>query len=175
MAAEAVSEPTVEEEVYEDEGGIPAWIRIAIIVLVLAILSVAAFYITRTYLMPRYLEYKISKEIAAQEAHANQVKPIGVTIPLEGFTVNTLGSGGRRFIVADFVLEAPNEDVTQEIQSREPQVRNDIISYLRRQTSNQVLDLSFQENSQRALMEIINSHLNSGQIDSLYYTRLILQ
>jgi len=173
--AEETTAPETTEEQETTEGGLPTWLKIVIIGLVLAILVVAAYYVTRTYLLPRYEEYRIAKALEEEEAQLTQVKPMGVVYALEGFTVNTLGSAGRRFIVADYVVEAPGEEVVEEIKIREPQIRNEFINYLRKQTSNQVLDLDFQEKSQGELMEILNKHLNSGQVDSLYYTRLILQ
>ena len=58
---------------------------------------------------------------------------------------------------------------------REPQLRDVYIKYLRRHTANQLLDLTFQEKSKSELIEITNNQLNCGQVDSLYYTKLIIQ
>ncbi len=166
----------VDQEEYEDEaGGLPPVVKILIIVIVLIILSVGAFFVSKTFLLPKYQAYKEAKELAAIEAEKNAVPTMGLIHIIDNITVNTLGSGGRRYVIAEVALEVQDQLIIDEIITREPQIRDEFIRYLRRQTAQHVLDLGFQERSRRDLTKMLNSHLSSGKVDSMYYVKLLLQ
>ena len=173
----AEEEPVeLDQEEYEEEsGGMSPIVKILIIVIVLIILSVGAFFVSKTFLLPKYQAYKEAKELAAIEAEKNVVPTMGMIHIINNITVNTLGSGGRRSVLAEAALAVFDQLVIDEIISREPQIRDEFIRYLRRQTAQHVLDLGFQERSRRDLTKMLNSHLNSGKVDSMYYVKLLLQ
>ena len=174
MAEEEVNDIDLDE--YEDESaGMSPVVKILIIVIVLIILSVGAFFVTKIFLWPKYSAYKAAKEIAAVEAEKKLVPAMGLIHIINNITVNTLGSGGRRYIIAEVALEVSDQVVVDEIISREPQIRDEFIRYLRRQTAQHVLDLGFQERSRRDLTKLLNARLNSGKVDSMYYVKLLLQ
>jgi len=174
MAVEEITE--VEEEEYDEApGGMSPVVKIILIVIILIILSVSAFFVSKTFLLPKYNAYKEAKQIAAMEAEANAVPSMGIIHIIDNITVNTLGSGGRRYVIAEIALEVSDRAVVDEIISREPQIRDQFIRYLRRQTAQHVLDLGFQERSRRDLTGLINQQLNSGKVDSMYYVKLLLQ
>ncbi len=174
MAEEELNDLDLEE--YEDEtAGMPPIVKILIIIIVLIILSVGAFFVSKIFLLPRYQAYKAAKEIEAVETAKNIVPSMGLIHIINNITVNTLGSGGRRYIIAEVALEVADQTIIDEIISREPQIRDEFIRYLRRQTAQHVLDLGFQERSRRDLTKMLNKHLNAGKVDSLYYIKLLLQ
>ena len=100
---------------------------------------------------------------------------IGIIHTIKDIVVNAKDSQGRRFIVAEYALEVSDAAVIEELESRDPQIRNKIITFLRKNTIEQALDTSFQELSKDYLKRSINSTLNLGKIDSIYYTQLIVQ
>ena len=174
MAEEEQNDVDLEE--YDDEStGLPPAVKILIVVIVLIILSVGAFFVSKMFLLPKYQSYKEAKEIAEVEAAKNVVPSMGLIHIINNITVNTLGSGGRRYVIAEVALEVSDQLVIDEIISREPQIRDEFIRYLRRQTAQHVLDLGFQERSRRDLTKVLNAHLNSGKVDSMYYIKLLLQ
>ena len=174
MAEEAPQE-VEQEEVEESSGGMSPVIKISIIVIVLIILSVAAFFVSKTFLLPKYQQYKEAKELQSIEEAKNEVPNLGLIHIIDNITVNTLGSGGRRYVIAEVALEVSSQETVDEIVLREPQIRDEFIRYLRRQTAQHVLDLGFQERSRRDLTKMLNSHLNTGKVDSMYYVKLLLQ
>ena len=175
MAEETPQDLEQEEILEESSGGVSPVIKIIIIIIVLIILSVAAFFVSKSLLLPKYQAYKAAKEIEAIEQAKNKVATMGLIHIIDNITVNTLGSGGRRYVIAEVALEVKDQTVIDEIISREAQIRDEFIRYLRRQTAQHVLDLGFQERSRRELTRMLNSHLNTGKVDSMYYIKLLLQ
>ncbi|MEA3286005.1 MAG: flagellar basal body-associated FliL family protein [Candidatus Marinimicrobia bacterium] len=175
MAEEVSQDVNQEEEIVESNKGLSPLVKIIVLVIVLIVLSIGAFFISKSLLWPKYLAYKEAKEIATIEQAKNEVPPMGIIHIINNITVNTLGSGGRRYVIAEIALEVTDQVVVDEIIAREPQIRDEFIQYLRRQTAQHVLDLSFQERSRRDLTKMLNEHLNSGRVDSMYYVKLLLQ
>lgn len=175
MVEEANQEVEQDEEFEESGGGISPLVKIILIVIILAGLSVGAFFVVKIFLLPKYQAYQAVKETEALEKAKNEVPQIGLIHIINNITVNTLGSGGRRYVIAEVALEVSDQLVIDEIIAREPQLRDEFIRYLRRQTAQHVLDLGFQERSRRDLTGMLNAHLNSGKVDSMYYVKLLLQ
>jgi len=167
------------EEVENDEEikskGFPLWLKWVLISFGVAIISLGAFFLVKKILMPKYQSYTAEKQEADAKKTKSQKPEMGKVHVIKDLTVNTLGSNGRRFVIAEYVIETKDENVLSEIKMREPQLRDVYIKYLRRHTANQLLDLTFQEKSKSELIEITNNQLNCGQVDSLYYTKLIIQ
>ena len=175
MAEEVKNEVEQAEPEAQESTGLPPVVKIILIVVVVILLSVAAFFVSKILLLPKYQAYKEAKQIEEIELSKTLVPEIGIIHIIDNITVNTLGSGGRRYVIADVAIEVSDQAIVDEIVSREPQIRDEFIKYLRRQTAQHVLDLDFQERSRLELTESINSHLNAGKIDSLYYIKLLLQ
>jgi flagellar basal body-associated protein FliL len=149
----------------------PLWAKILVITLVVIVSSLGAFSITKFILLPKYRAHRAPRQVDANRKMA----PIGFVHVIKDLTVNTRESKGRRFVVAEYAIEAKEKSVINEVKSREPQLRDEFIKYLRNRTVDQILDAGFQEDSKSDLMTIVNKRLNSGKIDSLYYTKLIVQ
>ena len=171
-------EPTTEvkqEDITAVNIGMSKSIKVILIVIVMAILTAGAVYVSKLFLLPKYTAYKAAKQFEELEQMKNQVPTMGLIHVIDNITVNTLGSGGRRYVIAEVALEVANQAIVDEIILREPQIRDVFIRYLRRQTAQHVLDLGFQERSRRDLTDALNAHLNTGKVDSLYYIKLLLQ
>ncbi|RMF06763.1 MAG: hypothetical protein D6762_08820 [Candidatus Neomarinimicrobiota bacterium] len=158
------------EDQEEEAEGKPAWMIWAIRSGVFIGLVVAAFAVSRFVLYPMYKQAKLKNMNSVA-----QLARMGDVFHLKDLTVNPLATNGRRFVVAEYALEAHNPEVIKELQNREPQIRDEFIRYLRQHTATQILDLNFQEESKKELTQMVNDLLYSGDIDSMYYTKLILQ
>jgi len=160
-----------ESENNETAKKMPAWLTWTLVSLLVIISSVGAFSLTKFILLPKYRAYRATKHIEGM----TDDKSMGYVHVISDLTVNTLESNGRRFVVAEYAIESNNKKIMKEVRTREPQLRDEFIKYLRNYTANQILSLSFQEKSKIELMKIVNAKLKSGKIDSLYYTKLIVQ
>ena len=155
--------------------GSSLWLKWVLISFGVVIISLGALFLVGKILMPKYQTYAAEKQVAEAEKFRNQKPEMGMIHVIKDLTVNTLGSNGRRFVIVEYVIETKDKNVIEELKRREPQLRDVYIKYLRRHTANQMLDLTFQEKSKSELIEITNNQLNSGKVDSLYYTKLIIQ
>ncbi|MBT7615905.1 MAG: flagellar basal body-associated FliL family protein [Calditrichaeota bacterium] len=155
--------------------GSSIWLKWGLIIIGILIISSGAFFLVKKTFMPMYKDYVAEKQVADAEKIRNQKPEMGMVHVIKDLTVNTLGSNGRRFVIVEYVIESEDENVILELKRREPQLRDVYIKYLRRHSAEQLLDLTFQENSKSELIEITNNQLSTGKVDSLYYTKLIIQ
>lgn len=163
-----------------DEGkekkGFPSWLKWVVIGVGVIIVSGAAFALTKYVIMPKYFSHKVNQVLGEKvEKKKKEKEEIGLIHYIKGITANSKDSKGRRFIVVEYAVETESGDVIKELKTRDPQIRNEIITFLRGQTVEQVLAESFQAVSKKYLKNTINTLLYSGEIDSVYYTRLIVQ
>jgi len=102
-------------------------------------------------------------------------REIGNIVVFEDITVNTNKSEGLRFVLVSLAIETMDKKVAQEIKDRSPQLNDFFINYFRSKTALEIAKLDFQEQSKRELKQKLNEMLSSGKVDSIYYTKLILQ
>jgi flagellar basal body-associated protein FliL len=157
--------------------GLRIVLRILLITFLVALLVGGSFLIAQKVLLPRYQNYQIKKELttAPKPVKKKPKAQPGIIYPIADLTVNTYGSLGRRFLVAEYALETSDKEVIDELKNREPQIRDMLIKYLRNFSAEDILNMNFQENSRKELIKLINSCLTSGTLDSLYYTTLVVQ
>ncbi len=137
-----------------------------------------AFGVTKYVLLPISRKFQVKRQVAkieSEKSEENGIKKVGLIYDLKDLTVNTMGSNGYRFVIAEVAIETSSKKIIQELEKREPQLRDVFIKYLRAQTARDISIPSFQEKSKKELMSIINNRLNSGKVDSLYFVKLILQ
>lgn len=165
-----------EKEEGNEKKGFPSWLKWVLIGLAVIVIDGGAFILTKYIIMPKYFSHRVNQVLDDKTVKNKKEKvEIGFIHYIKGITVNSKGSKGRRFIVTEFAVEAKNKKVIEELKTRDPQIRNEIITFLRQHTVDQVLAPSFQGISKIYLKTVINSRLNSGVIDSVYYTQLIVQ
>ncbi len=165
-----------EDEEGNEKKGFPSWLKLILIGLAILVISGGAFTVTKYIIMPKYFSHKVNQVLGEKsDKNKKEKEEIGLIHYIKEITVNSKGSKGRRFIVTEYAIETESKDVIKELKTRDPQIRNEIITFLRQHTVEQVLTPSFQVVSKNYLKTAINSRLNSGEIDSVYYTKLIVQ
>lgn len=99
---------------------------------------------------------------------------IGPTYPLGEFIVNLADTRGYQLIQANIVVEVENEKAIEELDRREPQIRDRINSILR---SQRLQDL--EEPGVKALKtqikEALNNILPDQYVSSVWFTRILVQ
>ena len=149
-------------------------VKILLGIVMLVVMAAAAYGLTKYVLLPSYNKFKLGTS-SKKQVTASTDAPMGYVYTMKSISVNPLFSKGTRFVVAGLAVEYTNKDLEDELKERDPQIRDAMIRYYRRHTADQMLDITFQEKSRDELTSMINSLLTKGQIDSLYYTELILQ
>jgi len=137
-----------------------------------------AFVVTKYILLPVSRKFQLKRQVAkieSEKSKENGIKEVGLIYNLKDLTVNTMGSTGYRFVIVEVAIETNSKKIIQELEKREPQLRDVFIKYFRSQTAVDISAPSFQEESRKNLMLIVNNRLSNGKVDSLYFVKLILQ
>ncbi len=150
-------------------------IRLIIIIVAALVLIGGTVILAKFILWPRYKEYRKKHETEIIEKEKIKKKEMGEVIKLEEITVNTFGSNGYRYVVAGLAIETSDPKISEEIILREPQIRDGLIHYFRSKTAQQISKLSFHDSARIDIDRIVNDLLTTGEIDSIYIIKLLIQ
>ena len=99
---------------------------------------------------------------------------MGPTFPLERFIVNLSDKGGTRYLNVLMDLELNNEELTDEIEKRLPQLRDTILVLLSSKRFDQIADIDGKHRLRDEIMQTINSLLTTGRIKNVYFTNFVI-
>ena len=121
----------------------------------------------------------ISSQSVPGDTHSveveNSIKKLGPIQPLDTFIVNLADPGGSRYLRVTMNLELKNEEITNEVISRLPQIRDGILMIL---PTKKYADINTVEGKTVLRDEIIanlNSHLKLGSVTNIYFTEFVVQ
>ena len=100
---------------------------------------------------------------------------LGMIFPMEPFIVNLLDKGGKRYLKVKMELEIPTEHLAEEITRRKAQLRDTILLLLTSKTFEDVNRLDGKFQLRNELIFGINQILQSGKIQTLYFTEFVVQ
>ncbi len=151
-----------------DENNNGLSMKIIIVMMVTIIIITGIFsYVFMSFLAPG----NGNQEDAVKEESESKIGP---TYTLGDFVVNLSGSGGYQFIKANIVVEVDESEVVTELDKRNPQIRDLIILTLREQKIEDIEEPGAHVIKNR-LKSRLNGVLNSGQIQSVWFTQLVVQ
>lgn len=120
------------------------------------------------------IDHVIQGEHDAQKKEEATVENIiGKVIPLETFTVNLAGTKGRKILKVSMELEVKGDDIMAELDKRKAQVRDIIITILSSKTYEEVSTPSGKEEIRVQLKDNLNSFLNKGKIENVFFTEFV--
>ena len=101
-------------------------------------------------------------------------KKVGPTYTLGEFVVNLSLDSSYKYLKANIVVSASSEKVKSELENRDPQIRDSIIAILRKQSLEDIRepDATVIKNQ---IKNKLNQLLNSGQINDVWFTQLVVQ
>lgn len=145
-------------------------VLLGIIVLVILMASGTSFLVM--YLFNASQSNGVIPGFATAKTETKKKEKMGPTHVLGDFTVNIAGSNGRRYLVTNVVVEVEKDDTIQELQARDPQLRDAITEILRSKTEEDLEDtLLIKEEISKKLNEIIIK----GKVKSVYLTEFVIQ
>lgn len=107
-----------------------------------------------------------------EEAHSETA---GQMIPLESFIVNLADSAEIKYLKVTVNLEVAAEGVSEEVQSRMPQIRDGLLMLLTSKTSNDVKEIGGKLKLQDEMVARVNNYLKEGKIKAVYFTEFVMQ
>lgn len=108
------------------------------------------------------------------ETAAGENQEIGPTYDLGDFVVNLSGTRGYQIIQADIVVEVSTESTKEDLESRNPQVRDAIIRILRNQTTEDLQDPEI-EQLKNEIQRRLNQVITEGEVTDVWFTRMVVQ
>ncbi len=161
---------------------------IIIVVLILIILIGAVVSIllmggkeeTVTYSAPpKAQERSVSQErrsaSSSDMGESRKLSQIGVLYPLDTFTVNLKSDSGRRYLKVTMSLELEGAELSLELDSKSPVIRDRVIRIL---TSKSLEEISSKKGKQKIseqVMDTLNAMISDGQIRGIYFTEFVVQ
>ena len=97
---------------------------------------------------------------------------LGTMLQLEQFTVNLSSPGGaaQKFVRVNISIEVASEEVSSEVNSKMPQVRNAIIDLFNSKRSGDLATAEGREFLKEEIRSALNSFMSSGKIKGVYFT-----
>lgn len=126
-----------------------------------------------TYLMFRS---NSSSQSASDIAAASTRKEMGPTYAVGEFILNLAStSNQQRFIRTEIVLETSDKKVVAELEKRQPQVRDLIITLIRSRTAEKLNNETGMELLRFEIMKNVNELVSKGEVTDVYFIDLIIQ
>jgi len=100
---------------------------------------------------------------------------IGTLYPLDTFTVNLKSDSGRRYLKVTMSLELEGEELSNELDSKAPVLRDRIIRILSSKTLEEISSKKGKQKVSQQIMDALNAMLTDGRIKGIYFTEFVIQ
>ncbi len=149
---------------------------IAIILIILAVDVVGGYIIGKKFLIPMSYEQSgtVSGNAPASEEGAEGATAPGFSRDLDPINMNPANSAGEIFS-CQITLEAQTQEVITELEQRDQQIKDIILTYLSKKTIAELSDVSQRDEYRKDIIENINSVLMAGEVTNMYVTQWIIQ
>ncbi len=140
-------------------------------VVLLAALGGGGFFAYKTFLAPAPPP---EEEQQPEEPPAPKVT-MGPVYPLDPFLVNLADPGRPRFLKVVIQLELSGEEVSAELDTLRPKVRDALLTLLSSKTSADLVSIADKERLRNEIIHRLNSFLSTGQVKEVYFTEFVVQ
>ncbi|MDD2838581.1 MAG: flagellar basal body-associated protein FliL [Sulfuricurvum sp.] len=178
--AEEKKEETGTEESGKKKSNVLLFVIIGVLLLILIIGGVVAFL-----LMGNEDAAAAKSAPAAKEASAGgsgestpsdaSMTEVGLMYPLDGFTVNLLSESGRRYLKVEMNLEIEGEELSAELDTKKPVLRDIIIRILSSKSLEEISTIKGKEKLKEQIVNELNMHLKDGKVKNIYFTDFVVQ
>lgn len=141
--------------------GLAKNVRLILLAVVILLLGAFVFWIVN-----------LSQPTNGQEAERKNAQ-LGPMFETESFTVN-LSDSAKRYIKAQFALELSNTKVKTELEEKLPLLQDAIITVLAKQSWESLSTAEGKEKLKESLSEAINSFLEKGKVQKVYFKSFLL-
>ena len=100
---------------------------------------------------------------------------IGPTYAFDQIIVNLASQSGRRYLKTTINAELSSDNLTVELDTKKPAIRDTMISVLSSKTFEEISTAKGKENLKNELVERINESLVDGKIVNLFFTDFAIQ
>lgn len=143
------------------------------------IIAAVAFVILATVgsAFTTYLIFGSNDSRASSATEASSIrKEMGPTYDVGEFTVNLLSpTNQRRFIRTEIVLETDGKKAVTDLEGRQPQIRDQLITLLRARTAEELSTETGMQTLRFDILKTMNEFVSSGEVTDVFFIDLIVQ
>jgi len=185
--AEETKEETTEDATVEKKGKNTLMIIIiAVLILIIIGGGLTAFLLMGDDEEPAQVQQQVapqSQEVKSSgrsrsnsnAMYSRKLSDIGILYPLDTFTVNLKSDQGRRYLKASISLELNGEELSLELDSKTPVIRDRIIRILSSKTLEEISSKKGKQKVSDQIVDTLNSMIVDGSIKSIYFTDFVIQ
>lgn len=178
----AEDEIKLDEDVEQKSGGIgKKLMKMGLVIMILAAQLCVAYFMVGRLVLSKQIPSTTSEEVLERAAsdpassEENGPKEMGEVYMLQDIVVNPAHTGGMRYLVTSMGLELSDPSLEKEMEKREPQIRDQVITLLSRKGVEELVDVSRREEIREELLTAINAQLVGGKVRKLYFVKYVLQ
>ncbi len=146
------------------------WLPLFILQLVVAYIIVAKLF--RPKLAP------VTQVVQAEPVKKKSSKKAGKAGPIysiEDVIVNPKNSFGKHFVNVTVALECENNKVVKELEKRDVQIRDFLISLLTERTIQEIDDAAEKDSLRSIIIDRVNEMLPDEGVEAVYFSNFIIQ
>jgi flagellar FliL protein len=152
--------------------------KIGVFILLLGVNAIISFLVVQKVIRPKVTttETAAEEEIHADNGHEMPVP--GELFVVNGLIINPAGTRATRFLRVSAALEfdaALAEELGHELEIRQHQFKDVLISELSSRTVDELVDPRVKEEIRQELLARINGSLSHGELTNLYFTEYVIQ
>lgn len=112
---------------------------------------------------------------SGDELDTRRLSSIGILYPLDTFTVNLKSDAGRRYLKVTMSLELDGKEISMELDSKSPVIRDRVIRILTSKTLEEISSAKGKQKVSSQIMDTLNAMISDGQIRGIYFTEFVIQ
>lgn len=116
----------------------------------------------------------IPQEVSEPEA-PQEVVEVGPTVDIGTFSITLADPGQNRYLKAILKARVSANPVMEEVEGREPEIRDRVIDYLSSLTVKETQGAAAKSTIRSNLKKRINNILRSGEVENIFLTEFVTQ
>ena len=116
-----------------------------------------------------------NKEVVEEASEQEQTDSIGTIYSVDTFIANLASSNGKRYLRVTMGLDYNENELAEELDGRLPQIRDSILMILTTKRFEEVDNIDGKIALRNEIIEKLNSFLQKGSINNIYFTEFVIQ
>lgn len=151
--------------------------RIAPVVLTAVVIVIASRFLVQKLFFTPHDENATAAELKEErsEAKGEEGESNHGFYMIKDLIINPANSGGRRHLMVTLGLEYNHLSVMKELEGRDPQIRDNLITLLGGQEIGVLADIRYREKIRASLLKAVNYYLEGPKVEKLYFVEYVFQ
>jgi flagellar FliL protein len=115
------------------------------------------------------------QQSSAPQKRVTNYAEIGPMYPMDKFIVNLYTEGSDRYIKTSINFELGSEELSAELDLKQPLIRDIVIKTLSAKTYEEISTIRGKENLKDDIVMQVNQVLSDGQVNNIFFTDFVIQ